>query len=77
MKKSDLTRRANRAGDTYLRITGKDDSRFGMAHANGFESGYRAARADLRSAAKLAYSQAKNPDPAKLAAFMTLLRPIR
>jgi len=48
MKKSDLARRANRAGDTYLRITQQDNSLLGMACALGFESGYRAARADLR-----------------------------
>lgn len=48
MKKTDLARRADRAGDRYLRTTQQDYGLLGSSYACGFEYGYRAARSDLR-----------------------------
>ena len=51
MKKSDLTRRARRVAENAYKVYIPDEIE---AHAQGFEAGYRAARADLRQVMKAA-----------------------
>lgn len=79
MKKSDLTRRAERDAKRAYKTAALYMPEHAEAHAYGFESGYRAARADLRQSIN---RERKNFDPqgasgSYVGVVQKWLRPIR
>ncbi len=76
MKKSDLTRRAENDVKRVYKDSASYDPDAQEAHAYGFESGYRAARADLRVVLKRVIGSEHSESATARAAFKWL-RPIR